>query len=148
MYLETKGNKEEERSEFLLGSDNDIEFLKHLMNILLKNWNKNKQKTFNNPLQKISSNCAAYLMTFSAALSYEHLHTANRLLIQGGKLIPFKSCWSLIFGLILITKLRILWMFLKLKASFRILVLWALVKELYTLVCVCIHSSAVIVKVI
>ena len=87
-------------------------------------------------------------MTFSAALSYEHLHTANRLLIQGGKFIPFKSCWSLIFGLILITKLRILWMFLKLKASFRILVLWALVKELYTLVCVCIHSSAVIVKVI
>ena len=85
MYLETKGNKEEERSEFLLGSDNDIEFLKHLMNILLKNWNKNKQKTFNNPLQKISSNCAAYLMTFSAALSYEHLHTANRLLIRRGK---------------------------------------------------------------
>ena len=118
------------------------------MNILLKNFKKT-QKTFNDPLKKISSNCAAYLMTFSAALSYEHLHTAYRLLIQGGKFIPFKSCWSLIFGLILIhTKLRILWMSLKLKASFRILVFWALVEDLYTLVCVCIHSSAVIVKVI
>ena len=101
----------------------------------------------------MSSHCAAYLMTLSAALSYEHLHTANKLLIQGGgkygKFIPFKYCWSLIFGLILIyAKLHILWMSLKLKASFRILVFWALVKDLYTLVCVCIHSSAVIVKVI
>ena len=119
------------------------------MNILQKNLKNKTKKTFNDPLKKISSNCAAYLMTFSAALSYEHLHTANRLLIQGGKFIPFKSCWSLIFGLILIhTKLRILWMSLKLKASFRILVFWALVEDLYTLVCVCIHSSAVIVKVI
>ena len=78
------------------------------MNILLKNLDKIKKdkKTFNDPLKKISSNCAAYLMTFSAALSYEHLHTVNRLLIQGGKFIPFKSCWSLISGLILILTLN------------------------------------------
>ena len=33
---ETKENKSEGRSELLLGRDNNIEFLKHFMNILLK----------------------------------------------------------------------------------------------------------------
>ena len=34
---ETKENKQEGRSEVLLDPDNNIEFLKHFMNILLKN---------------------------------------------------------------------------------------------------------------
>ena len=42
-YLETKENKQVEHSEFLSGQDNDIEFLEHFMNILLKNLKK-KQK--------------------------------------------------------------------------------------------------------
>ena len=35
-FIVVKGNKEEERSEVLLGPDNDIEFLKHFMNIIMK----------------------------------------------------------------------------------------------------------------
>ena len=41
----TKENKEEGRSEVLLGPDNNIEFLKHFMNILLKNESTETQHT-------------------------------------------------------------------------------------------------------
>ena len=47
--------------------------------------NKKQQQIINAPFERMSFHYAAYLMTLSAALSYEHLHTANRLLIQGGR---------------------------------------------------------------
>ena len=79
-----------------------MSILELFFEILCQPANKKQQQIFNAPLERMSFHCAAYLMTLSAALSYEHLHTANRLLIQGGgkygKFIPFKSCWSLIFG--------------------------------------------------
>ena len=113
-----------------------LSILELFFEILCQPANKKQQQIFNAPLERMSSHCAAYLMTLSAALSYEHLHTANRLLIQGDgkyrKLIPFKSFWSLL----IYAKLCISWMCPKLKASFRILVFWVLMKDLYTLVCV------------
>ena len=78
-----------------------LSILEQFFIILGQPANKKQQQIFNAPLEKMSFHCAAYLMTLSAALSYEHLHTANRLLIQGGgkygKFILFKSCWSLSF---------------------------------------------------